>query len=201
MLRKLLLPMLATAVLAGCATDYRYRGGQGDYYYGQPHIEYRRSGAAGFYGDLGYGLGGFGYGFGATFFYDRHGRLVYGSPGNYYGFPYYGRGHWYPHRPHRGNGDGRNQQGDGDKSQEVPPPWRDLGRYQQRDSGDDIYRNREARERLDQPARSMSRRDAPMRAQRPSPDPRPAMPERSRPPTQTDGLGHERNNRERRVKD
>ena len=31
MLRKFLLPALATALLAGCATDYTYRGGSGDY--------------------------------------------------------------------------------------------------------------------------------------------------------------------------
>ena len=76
MLRKLLLPMLATAALAGCATDYQYRGGQGDYYYGQPQVEYRHSGPSGFYGDIGLGygsgFGGFGYGFGASYFYDRY---------------------------------------------------------------------------------------------------------------------------------
>lgn len=104
MLRKLLLPMLATAALAGCATDYQYRGGNGDYYYGQPRVEYRHIGPSGFYGGVGFGTGGgyggIGYGtgggyggigYGATYFYDRYGRLVYGYPRSYYGSPYYDR--------------------------------------------------------------------------------------------------------------
>lgn len=104
MLRKLLLPLLATAALAGCATDYQYRGGNGDYYYGQPRVEYRHMGPSGFYGGVGYGTGGgyggIGYGtgggyggisYGAMYFYDRYGRLVYGYPRSYYGSPYYDR--------------------------------------------------------------------------------------------------------------
>ena len=41
MLRNILLTAFAAATLAGCATDYAYRGGNGDYYYGQPRVEYR----------------------------------------------------------------------------------------------------------------------------------------------------------------
>ncbi|MGV8923779.1 MAG: hypothetical protein ACOH1L_10610 [Thermomonas sp.] len=182
MLRKLLLPMLATAALAGCATDYQYRGGQGDYYYGQPQVEYRHSGPSGFYGDIGLGygsgFGGFGYGFGASYFYDRYGRLVYGYPGRYYGSPYYGRGGWYPPRPPRGHGDGGNHHGDGDNRQDRPPPWRDLGQLQQRDPDEDGYRNREARERQDRRLLPESYREAPMRTQR-SPATAPAVRERS----------------------
>lgn len=170
MLRKLLLPMLATAALAGCATGYQYRGGQGDYYYGQPQVEYRHSGPNGFYGDigLGYGFGGYGYGPGASYFYDRHGRLVYGYPGRYYGSPYYGRGGWYPPRPPRGHDDGDNRQ-------ERPPPWRDLGQLQQRVPDEGGYRNPDGRERQDRRARPESSRDAPMRTQR---VPAPAVRER-----------------------
>lgn len=205
MFRKLLLPMLATAALAGCATDYQYRGGQGDYYYGQPQVEYRNVGPGGFYGDigLGYGMDAFGYGFGATFFYDRYGRLVYGSPSNYYRSPYYGRGAWYPPRPPRGHGGGNNHQDYGDNRQAPPPPWRDLGRYQQRDSNEGSYRNREARERPEQRARPDSYRDAPMRTQ-PSPAVIRERSERSQPSSRMGSFirdASQRDARERRVED
>lgn len=181
MLRKLLLPLLATAALAGCATDYQYRGGNGDYYYGQPRVEYRHSGPGGFYGDigLGYGYGSYGfgsYGFGATYFYDRYGRLVYGNPRAYYGSPYYGGNGWYPPRRPGGHGDRDHQHGDGDSRPDRPPPWRDLGGLQQADPGAESYRNREARERQfgdrQMPERQSQRprleqsSDAPIRMQR-----------------------------------
>ena len=52
MIRKLLLPALAVAMLGGCVTSgYEYRGDNGDYYYGQPQVEYR---------DYGYPYGRFG---------------------------------------------------------------------------------------------------------------------------------------------
>lgn len=197
MLRKLLLPLFATAALAGCATDYQYRGGNGDYYYGQPRVEYRHSGPGGFYGDigLGYGYGSYGlgsYGFGATYFYDRYGRLVYGNPRAYYNSPYYGRNPWYPPRPPRGHRDHDNQHGDGDNRPNRPPPWRDLGGLQQSDPSVDGYRNREARERQfgdrqmhdrQMPDRQTQRprleqsSDAPIRMQR-QPTPSPATSER-----------------------
>ncbi|MGV8943707.1 hypothetical protein [Thermomonas sp.] len=154
MLRKLLLPLLATAALAGCATDYQYRGGNGDYYYGQPGVEYRNSGPGGFYGEFGLGYGYGSYGFGATYFYDRYGRLVYGYPNAYYGSPYYGNG-WYPNRPPRGDHHGGHQH-DPDNRPDRLPPWRDLGRLQQRDPSEDGYRNRESRDRQD-PARQDQR--------------------------------------------
>lgn len=85
MIRKLLLPTLAAALLGACATGYDYRGGgEGDYYYGQPSVDYY----GGYYGGYGYpgwsGMMGFGYGYGG-----------YGYGG--YGYPYYGYG--YPYYP------------------------------------------------------------------------------------------------------
>jgi hypothetical protein len=105
MIRKLLLPALAAAVLGGCVTGYDYRGGSGDYYYGQPSVDYDYYG--GYYGGYGYpgwhGALGFGYGYGGYPYYGYGGYP-------YYGYPYYppviivrpdppepGRGG--PHRP------------------------------------------------------------------------------------------------------
>ena len=84
MIRKLLLPALAAAMLGACATPYDYRGGHGDYYYGQPSVDYYD----GYYGGYGYpgawsGMLGYGYG--------------YGGYGYGYGYPYYGYG--YPYYP------------------------------------------------------------------------------------------------------
>ena len=176
MFRKLLLPLLATAALAGCATDYQYRGGQGDYYYGQPRVEYRHSGPTGFYGDIGlsygsgFGFGGYGYGFGASYFYDRYGRLVYGYPSRYYGSPNYGHGDRYPNRPPRGHGDA-------DNHQDRLPPWRDLGQLQRPKPDEDGYRGREDRQRPIRRSQQESYPDTPMRTQR-SPATAPAIRER-----------------------
>jgi len=84
MIRKLLLPALAAALLGACATPYDYRGGHGDYYYGQPSVDYYDSyyGGYGCYGGM-WGYGGYGYG--------------YGYPYYGYGYPYYGYG--YPYYP------------------------------------------------------------------------------------------------------
>lgn len=165
MLRKLLLPILAAAALAGCATGYNYRGGNGDYYYGQPRVDYRYEGAGGYYGN-------FGYGFGGNYYYDRFGRLVYGFPGGYYGSPYYGGNGWYRPRPRPGHGNQNDHDGDGDHNErgnhDRPPPWRDLGGLKQRDDGRDGNgdRNREDRQRPMRPARPMISSDAPIRPQR-----------------------------------
>ncbi|MFS8138208.1 MAG: hypothetical protein ACMG50_08800 [Thermomonas sp.] len=158
MLRKLLLPIIATVALAGCATDYNYRGGNGDYYYGQPRTEYRYQGMGGYYGS---------YGFGANYYYDSFGRLIYGYPGGYYGSPYYGGNGWYRPRQHRDRDDrdDHDDHGGNGEQQDRPPPWRDLGRLQQRDGAG--FRNREdSREdtqRPMRPARPMTSPDAPMR--------------------------------------
>jgi len=118
MLRNVLLSALAATTLAGCATDYAYRNGNGgDYYYGQPRVEYR-------YHDP-YGYGGY--------YYDGYGRLLYGSPFGFYGYPYGGYGSWwYRPRPHHGHGDhDQDQDDDGDQA-DRRPPWRDFGEMRPR---------------------------------------------------------------------
>src|SRR3546814_12552427 len=77
MLRHLVLVFAAVA-LAGCATGYTYRDGYGDYYYGQPSVDYYDYGYGAPYGSIhgyprywrgglgigyGYGSGGYGYGY------------------------------------------------------------------------------------------------------------------------------------------
>jgi hypothetical protein len=131
MLRKFLLPTLAIAALAGCATGYTYRGGSGDYYYGQPRVEYRYHGGYGAYGPYG------GFGYGGGYYYDRFGRLVYRSPyGGYYGYPYGYGGWWYAPRPRPGHhGDGGHHDHDGQPGSDRddrPPPWRGIDRGQPR---------------------------------------------------------------------
>lgn len=124
MRRNILLSAFAAATLAGCATGYSYRNGNGgDYYYGQPRIEYR------YYGNYGYGSYGPGY------YYDRYGRLVYGDPYAYYGSPYgYGYPYFYGsrwgHRP-RPQHDHDNEHGDGHDGDgnERRPPWRNIGAF------------------------------------------------------------------------
>ena len=202
MLRKLLLPMLTTVVLAGCATDYQYRSGNGDYYYGQPRVEYRYSGPGGFYGDMGFG---YGYGASSFYFYDGFGRFVPGYPSRHYGFPYYGGNRWYPSRIHRGRTTGE----DVDNGNDRLPPWRDLGQLQSREPVEDGYRNPEIRER-DSLERQIRRprlepgRDTPMRMQG-LPAAAPAMRERSEPASRMGGSNggatRSRNNRETRIEE
>jgi hypothetical protein len=100
MLRQLAI-LIAAAALAGCATDYSYRGGAGgDYYYGRPSVEYYDYGYGAPYGSAygypgsWYGGVGIGYGYG-------YGYGGYGYPYGYYGGGYYPPYWWYrPHRPH-----------------------------------------------------------------------------------------------------
>jgi len=134
MIRKLVLPALAAALLAGCVTDYGYRGGdRGDYYYGQPSVDYRYD--SGYYAP--YGYGSFGYG-------------TYGYPYRYYGAPYGHRGYdgyynrpYYPpyHRPHHQHPpvvhprpDGRPPQHRDDDDRR--PPWRNLDGIRRQQSSD-----------------------------------------------------------------
>jgi hypothetical protein len=129
MLRKTLLAALAAATLAGCATGYSYRGGigGGDYYYGQPRIEYRYyEDPLGYYGSFGFGR------YAPAYYYDRYGRLVYGGSYGYYGYPYgYRSQWWYRPRPHgNGHGGGDHHNGDGDHDADRDdrrPPWRNIG--------------------------------------------------------------------------
>lgn len=197
--------MLATVMLAGCATDYNYRGGNGDYYYGQPRVEYRYQGSGGYYdgsyggyyggfglgygsGGYGYGSGGYGYGsggygYGASYYYDAFGRLVYGYPGRYG----YGNDRYRP-RPHRGHDGGSRDHDDDrdddnrhDDGHDQRPPWRNLGELQRRD-GENVSRDdddRRPRVRRQQP---MSNSMPPARAQqRSAPVAQPMIRERSEP--------------------
>ena len=168
MLRKLLLPVFAAAALAGCATDYGYRNGNGDYYYGQPRVEYRQIGLGGYYGGYGlqYGYGGYGgYGYGPTYFYDRYGRLIYGYPGGYYGSPYYGGNGGYGPRPNYGHG---NQHDNNNNGNNRPPPWRDLGGVPRRIEDLNGYPNEEARPRPMRRPQSESSGSMQIRPQSPS---------------------------------
>src|SRR3546814_1214571 len=56
MLRHLVL-VFAVVALAGCATGYTYRDGYGDYYYGQPSVDYYDYGYGAPYGSI-YGYPG-----------------------------------------------------------------------------------------------------------------------------------------------
>ncbi|MEO5565721.1 MAG: hypothetical protein ABIR05_03560 [Luteimonas sp.] len=151
MIRKLILPALAAALLAGC-TSYQYRGGaSGDYYYGQPSSGYNVYGG---YGSSPYGGGGYGY--------SQYGNSGYYSPGyypptyyppayyprtyyppTYYPPAYYPRYPRYPQRPPNnqgprpnpnpgprptpGDNNGGNVPGNGQPPDRPLPPWRDLG--------------------------------------------------------------------------
>lgn len=98
MIHKLLLSALAVAALGGCVTPYQYRGGNGDYYYGQPAVEYRDYGLPyGPYGSVGYGVPG---GWSGNFGYQYGGYGVpYGYYGGYYDPYVYYHPHYYPRRP------------------------------------------------------------------------------------------------------
>lgn len=83
MIRKLLLPTAAALLLGGCMTGgYNYRSGPGDYYYGEPSVDYR------YYGSP--------YGYGYPGYYSR----FYGY-GGYYGgrYRYYPRYYYRPRPP------------------------------------------------------------------------------------------------------
>jgi hypothetical protein len=99
MIRKLLLPALAATLLAGCVTDYTYRGGAGggDYYRGSPGVDYRYYGGYGGYGGGFYGGYPY-YGYGGYYPY-RYGYGYYGYP--YYAYPRY-PAYRYPYRHHGG---------------------------------------------------------------------------------------------------
>jgi hypothetical protein len=95
MISKLLIPSLAavlsTGLLGGCVSGYQYRDGAGDYYYGQPQIEYSDYGYGG-YGGYGGGPYGYGGGWGGQIGYG------YGGYGSQYGYSGYG-GYGYPYYP------------------------------------------------------------------------------------------------------
>lgn len=120
MFRKLLLPAVAATLVAGCVTtDYGYRGGRGDYYYGQPYTEYRYYGGYGGY----YPYGGYPYGY--------YGRYPYGYP--YYGYPYGGYGYPYYYYPSRPGHSHPPAQGGG--GHDRPAPWRNYDEIVRRRQG------------------------------------------------------------------
>lgn len=158
----LLLPAIAVALLSGCVS-YGYRGGHGDYYYGQPTTEYSYPYG---YGDYGYGYGGYGY------------------PG-YYSSPYWGGIGYYryygPRRPshhdgghgndhgHGGNDHHGGNDGGNDPPRNLPDrpraPWRDLGRL-------------DRQERLGQPEQRSPSRASPVQAAERAPQPVRSAPRR-----------------------
>src|SRR3546814_17567205 len=96
MLRHLVLVFAAVA-LAGCATGYTYRDGYGDYYYGQPSVDYSDYGYGSPYGSIHgytrYWRGGLGIGYGYAY-----GGSGYGYPSGHHGggYPYYPPHRWSP---------------------------------------------------------------------------------------------------------
>lgn len=88
------LPLLgASALLAGCVSMYGYSGGEGDYYYADPQVDYYGYGPYGSvaYGGDWYGSVTFRYGaypYYGGYPYDRYGR---------HGYPYGGYGYDDPH--------------------------------------------------------------------------------------------------------
>ena len=122
MIRKLLLPLVAVALLGGCVTSgYSYRQGSGDYYYGAPSVEYR------YYSPYPYASPYSYYGYGGRYSHYR-GPYRYGYPYGYYGYPYahpyYGAGYHHHGTPRRPSADPTP-----DRSRS---PWRDLDQLRRR---------------------------------------------------------------------
>lgn len=124
MIRKLILPAVAIALLGGCMTGgYSYRQDRGDYYYGQSRADY------GYYGSP-YGYPSYGYGYPGY-----SGYLGYSYGFGSFGYPYqpYPRYYTYPYRPYPyyrppvvvvprpGVKPPRH-----DRDDRRRPPWRDL---------------------------------------------------------------------------
>ena len=123
MIRNLILPAVAAALLGGCVTTagYGYRHGNGDYYYGAPEVIYRDRSPYYGYGRYGYPYGwSFGLGYGDPF-YPYHAYPYYWG-GGYYGSPW---GYYpYPYRPVRPRGPSGPQLGGS--------PWRNLDQLRNR---------------------------------------------------------------------
>ncbi|WP_147653216.1 hypothetical protein [Vulcaniibacterium gelatinicum] len=128
MIRTLIPPVAVAALLAGCVTtaDYRYYQGRGDYYYGQPAVEYREHYYGhpwSFYGHYGYPRAGWQLGF-------RYGYPYYPYYGwfPYYGYPYYWHPYPYVHRRPVKPGESTV-----DPTPDRPrSPWRDLEHLRRR---------------------------------------------------------------------
>lgn len=126
MIRKLMIPLVAASLLAGCVSDYSLRGGGGggSYYYGRPSVDYN------YYGGYGGGYGGYygpgyGYPYGEAYRYRGYGYPGYYGGGYYGGYPYYNypRPH-YPNHPGRPNNPSRPS--NPPVRQDGGVPWRDT---------------------------------------------------------------------------
>ena len=130
MIRKLLLPLVAVALLGGCVSyGYSSRHGSGDYYYGAPSVEYYYSSPYYYGGPYSYSPYPY-YGGGYSYYGGSYG---YGYPyGGYYG--YYGRRlpvlRWPATPTTTGRGDRRRI-----TLRTARPPWRDLDRLRRSGTG------------------------------------------------------------------
>lgn len=137
MIRKLLLPLVAVALLGGCVTSgYSYRQGSGDYYYGAPSVEYRYHPYYGGPYGYGYPYGAYGHGYYGRSVYDyrydwpyRY-RHYYDPRAYYYGYPYRQPSHTYRRTAPRPTVD--------PTPDRTRSPWRDLERLRRRGAGDGI---------------------------------------------------------------
>jgi hypothetical protein len=125
MIRNLILPAVAAALLGGCVTTagYGYRPGSGDYYYGASEVIYRDRSPYSGYGRYGYPYGwSFGLRYGDPY-YPYYAYPYYWGGGHYgyYGYPW---GYPYPHRPVRPRGPSGPDLGGS--------PWRNLDRLRTR---------------------------------------------------------------------
>lgn len=136
MIRKLILPVMAAGLLAGCVTPgYQYRTAGGEHYRGQSGVRAVPYGTIGYgtrtgvYGRVGYGVGyGYPYGYGAGYgVYPAY--PVY--PG-YYGYPAHP---YYPRPYHPGRPVVVHPRPDaGQRPVQGRPPWRDLDRMRDNQS-------------------------------------------------------------------
>lgn len=129
MFRRLMIPAACAALLAGCMTSgYSYRADRGDYYYGQPQVEYRYYGGyddgfgwPGYHGPYrsrypGYGYGRFSFGYGHPGWDGRYGS-------GWGGYPYSNNWPRYRHRyPRPPSG----YQPRPDRDSRDGSPWRNL---------------------------------------------------------------------------
>lgn len=114
MIRKLMIPLVAASLLAGCVSDYSLRGGGGggSYYYGRPSVDYNY-------------YGGYGYPYGEAYRYRGYGYPGYYGGGYYGGYPYgYYPRPYYPNRPGRPHNPSRPPT----PRQDGGVPWRDTHR-------------------------------------------------------------------------
>lgn len=131
MLGKVLIPVAAALLLAGCVTPAQYRGGTAGGYYSAPAVRTVPYGTVGygtrggFYGSVGVGAR-YGYPYGV---YPGYGSYGYYGPYGGYGYPgFYGGPRYvgYPYGVHPRPGVNPPRQ---HPRQSRPAPWRDMPRY------------------------------------------------------------------------